>query len=130
MVKVAISALSIQDIVRNVTLDQVVQRPLNLIQCLFIETGADVGVPVFNNGPKDHRGRGGHREVKLHVVAGVQPSAGQVLAIVALVVETGVGPPRDWVRRGEASGALGGVELDRLVKHLLIIVCGNAENGQ
>lgn len=59
----------------------------------------------------------------------VVPPSGQVLAVVAVVGEGGVSPPRDPVGGWEFAGALGLVEQNGLHQDLIIIILGAVSCG-
>lgn len=59
----------------------------------------------------------------------VVPPSGQVLAVVAVVVEGGVSPPRDPVGGWEFAGPLGLVEQNGLHQDLVVVILGAVSCG-
>ena len=60
------------------------------------------------------------------MVASVVPAAGQVHPLCRAVVQPGGAAPSDTVIRRQGAGALGIVEVDRLLQHFSIVKGGGA----
>ena len=83
VVGAAVADLAVQLVRRRVRLDEVVGRPLELVERVRrAGPSLHVGVAVLDDAPREHGGGRRHRQPELHVIAGVVPAAGEVAADV------------------------------------------------
>ena len=122
MVGAAVADLCVEHVGRGMCLDEPVGAPLQSIEHLRQQPTGDVGIPILHHTEPEHRHGGGHRQGKLHMVAGIVIAAAEIHAYICAIGQCRVAPPVERERRRQVTRPLRIVKEQRLLQHIGVVV--------
>ena len=122
MVGTAVADLCVEHVGRGMCLDEPVGAPFQSVEHLRQQPAGGIGIPILHDAEPEHRHGRGHRQGKLHMIAGIVIAAAEIHAHIGAIGQRRVAPPVERERRRQVTRPLRIVEQQRLLQHIGVVV--------